>query len=165
MAQRRIYPKQGLDDLITDLDKLADETLNVVEAGVFKGAGVVADVYRKEIEAIPIDERGFVRPGEEMLHGITSQQKAGLLKNMGISPYRHSINTTTKKVGVDGYNNIKTKKFPNGQPNIVVARSICAGTSFRRKFNFAQKAKSGSRDKAVETMTETLKEEIAKRTK
>ena len=164
MATRKIYPKDGLDDLIKDLNKLAQETKEITDAGVYEGAGIVAEHYRKQIQAVPVDNRTFADKNE-MLKGITQAQKAGLLEAMGISPYRHSINTSQKKIGVDGYNNIKTKKFPNGQPNIVIARSICAGTSFREKFDFAGKAKRGSRTKALEKMKETVKKEIAKRTK
>lgn len=164
MAQRIIAPKADLDNLINDLERLSAESKMIVEAGVYDGAGVVADEYRRQIEAVPVDNWGYAR-NDEVLHGITDAQKAGLLEGMGIAPFKRSLNTSQTKIGISGYNNVQTKKYPNGQPNILIARSICAGTSFRQKFDFAGRAKRGSRQKALETMETTLKKEIAKRTK
>ena len=44
------------------------------------------------------------------------------------------------KFGFAGYNSLKSKKYPKGHPNVMIARAVEKGTSFRRKNPFINKA-------------------------
>ena len=54
------------------------------------------------------------------------------------------------KIGFDGYNEVQTKTFPNGQPNALIARSIESGSSTREKTPFLRPALAAARKQAIE---------------
>lgn len=56
------------------------------------------------------------------------------------------------KIGFDGYNSIRTKRWPKGQPNAMVARSVIRGTSFMAANNFMASAVRKARARALERM-------------
>ena len=68
-------------------------------------------------------------------------------------------------IGFDGYNGIRTKKYPGGQPNQLIARSVERGTSFRRAYPFIKKTVRSSKAAAQKKMLETYEEEVNKITK
>ena len=67
------------------------------------------------------------------------------------------INT---KIGFDGYNATKTKKYPNGQPNALIARSIESGTSKHQKTPFVRPAISKAKAKAEAAMAASVDKDI-----
>ena len=66
------------------------------------------------------------------------------------------------KIGFDGYNSVKTKRWPSGQPNAMVARSIESGTSWMTKQPFMRKAEQASKSQCEHVMSETVDIEIKK---
>ena len=67
------------------------------------------------------------------------------------------------KAGFAGYmEEGKSKKYPNGLPIPLLARSIESGSSVRQKHPFVRAAVKSSRDKAVEEMETTINVEIQK---
>ena len=66
------------------------------------------------------------------------------------------------KIGFDGYNGIKTKRWPNGQPNQMVARAIESGTTWMRKNRFVSKAVSKTKKQALAAMQRRAETEIKK---
>lgn len=87
------------------------------------------------------------------------------MDGLGISQMETSEGTVNVKISFDGYNAMKTKKYPKGQPNILIARAIESGTSFRQKYPFVRKAVNASRKKAQETMQKVIDDEASKITK
>lgn len=143
---------KGLEEWIANLEKVQDVPRETVGEIVTAGAGVVADTIRAQIEALPVKTPGQKSPG-----AITSVQKKGLLDGFGISPLKEKDdNTTDRRVGFNGYNGQKTSKYPNGQPNIIIARGICSGTSFRPKNDFFGRGVKTSKKDAEEAMKGTL---------
>lgn len=165
MSTRKIVAGDDLDTLIHDLGKLSDDSTLVCKRSLYEGAGEVYKAYRQNVEAIPVDERTYIYSSKDRKHGITSQQKADLVKAAGIAKMRSEINAVNTKIGVHGYNSVKTKKYPGGQPNILIARSVQAGTSYMQRYDFAGRARRQAKGPAVEKMKTALKREIAKRTK
>ena len=45
-----------------------------------------------------------------------------------------------RTVSFDGYNSVRTEKYPQGQPNVVIARAVNSGTTFRKRTRFVDKA-------------------------
>ena len=66
------------------------------------------------------------------------------------SGYRHV------KIGFDGYNDVKTRKYPKGQPNAMIARVTESGSSYREKTPFIRTAVQSSEKAAVEAAKEKI---------
>ena len=66
------------------------------------------------------------------------------------------------KIGFDGYNAMRTEKYPQGQPNQLVARGVESGTSWKQKHPFVRPAINASRKRAEAKMAEVLDKEIEK---
>lgn len=148
----------GFDEYIAKLEKLSRDNSQTFDDVVKAGAGVIADAVRSNLQALPVEQR-YATP-ENPLHGVTSVQKAGLDRGLGISPLRKGGNVYDRKVGFDGYNGQKTNKYPGGQPNSVIARSVCSGTSFRAKNDFVGRAVRSKRSEAENKMQKKFDEAI-----
>ena len=66
------------------------------------------------------------------------------------------------KLGFDGYNKVKTRKYPQGQPNAMIARAVESGSSVRKKNPFIRRAVNDTQKQAVEKGKQVADEEIAK---
>ena len=64
------------------------------------------------------------------------------------------------KLGFDGYNEVKTKKYPNGQPNAMIARSINSGSSYMRRQPFMDMTIRVSKDRAEAAIEKKFNEEL-----
>lgn len=144
----------GIDNYIDFLDNISNPVPGIKYA-VHKGAKIVTDEVRAEIEALPTYGRnGFDPEGRR----ISSVQKAGLLDGLGISKFQNDDGVVNVKVGFDGYNRTRTEKYPNGQPNAMIARSIVSGTSFRAKNDFIGRAVRKTKASAEKAMADALNE-------
>lgn len=137
----KIQVKLG-DEYLAKINKLSLVTRDqVCGRAVYAGAAVAADAVRDEIKSLPTDNR-FVKGGDK-LTGPGERQKQGLLDSLGVTPMsddgRGFLNV---KIGFDGYNKIKTKRWPKGQPNQMVARAVERGTSFMMQNPFMKRAVS-----------------------
>lgn len=141
---------KGLDEVVDHLDFYSKEAEKAAAAAVYDGASIVADEMRKGIENLPVQSE-FVSPGR-MRTGLQPEAKQGLLDSFGISPMSTKGGAVDVRVGFDGYNKIKTKQFPKGLPNQLIAREAESGNSFTPAFHFVRKAINRSRKRAVEAM-------------
>lgn len=162
MARRKITIKDGLDKLTRDIQRLYADGTDIIKSSVYDGAGVVADAYRESIRSIPIDNRYWVKDGDRKT-GLQISQVNGLLEGMGIARFEEKSGEIQTRVGVDGYNSNVTNRWPQGQPNAMIARSLVSGTSFLRAYDFVGRARRNARTKAENTMKRKLEEEIARR--
>lgn len=151
----------GIDNYIKQLNRLQAGTRDgVVGKTVYAGAAVVADAVKDAIRALPVGS-GRAAQGE-LVDTVTLPQKAGLLDGFGISRMRDDDGFVNVKLGFDGYNSVKTKKYPNGQPNALIARAVNSGTSFRKKTQFVDKAVNASKKAAEAAMDAACSREIEK---
>ena len=153
----------GLEEYLAQLQDLEENTEDIIKKGIYEGAAVVVSTIRNATASLPVDN-GHGTPGHK-LNGVTRIQKAGLLDGLGIAPMKEDGMGWNTKIGFDGYNNVKTRKYPGGQPNSLIARSIESGTSFRSPHPFvapaARKAKAAA-EKAMEVAIDTAIEAIVK---
>lgn len=148
----------GIDTYIKQLNKLQAATKDgVIRKTVYAGAAVVADAVRATIQALPEGKES-----EAIFGVITPAQKRGLLEGFGISRMRDDDGFVNVKLGFDGYNSVKTKKYPDGQPNALIARAVNSGTSFRKKTRFVDKAVNASKKTAEAAMDAACSREIEK---
>lgn len=151
----------GIDNYISQLNKLQQSTKDgVVGKTVYAGAAVVADSVRRAIQALPVGD-GRAQGGG-LVDTVTLPQKAGLLDGFGISRMKNDDGFVNVKLGFDGYNSTRTEKYPRGQPNALIARSVNSGTTFRKKTKFVDKAVSSARKSAETAMDAACSREIEK---
>lgn len=151
----------GIDNYISRLNKLQQSTKGgVVGKTVYAGAAVVADSVRRAIQALPVGD-GRAQ-GDGLVDTVTLPQKAGLLDGFGISRMKDDDGFVNVKLGFDGYNSTRTEKYPRGQPNALIARSVNSGTTFRKKTKFVDKAVNSARKSAETAMDAACSREIEK---
>lgn len=149
---------EGLDEYIKKLEQLGAQGREICEEAVKIGGGVIADAVRQEIEAIPIDNH--FGTSENPVNGLRQIQKDGLLDSLGIAPVEDDRGYINVKVGFDGYNKERTKKYPNGKPNKMIARSLESGTSFSKKIRFFNAAVNRSKQQATNKMAQYIEQKI-----
>lgn len=151
---------KGIDTYAKMLARLESGSEEIVKRAVYEGAAVVADAIKEGLKSIPVQE-GKGTP-ENKLHGITKKQKADLINGFGLAPIENSNGYIQTKAGFDGYGSVKTKAYPKGLPNVLLARSLESGTSFRKKIPVIRRAVTKSRKQAEKVMDETINKELEK---
>ena len=148
------FKTQGLDKYVAQLERLGKKTDTVIGEAVYEMAKVVADEVKANLIALPSvpDTEGLKAFASEPQQKIpiTKAQKWGLVHSFGIASLRNEGGFIHVKIGFDGYNEVKTKTFPNGQPNALIARSIESGSSTREKTPFLRPALAAARKQAIE---------------
>lgn len=139
---------KGISEYTKNILKLYDMSQESIGKAVYQGAKIVAEAITSEIHALPP-------------RTCSPKEKAGLLEGFGIAHMQIRNNFNNVKTGFDGYNSIVTQKFPKGQPNAMIARSICKGTSFRPKSDFVGRAVRKSESAAEEAMRAEFDKQLA----
>ena len=152
---------RGLEEYELRISRLGKETERIAGEAIYEGAGIVADAVKANIHALPV-VTGYGTSETPLPGGVTAVQKAGLIEGFGISKMQNDSGYLNVKVGFDGYNRTKTKKYPQGQPNQLVARGVESGTSWKQAHPFVKSAVSKSRKQAEKAMADKLDEEIEK---
>lgn len=151
---------EGVDKLVAQYEKLQSNTDEVIGKAIYNGAGVVMKACQAAVEGISTDNR--FGTSENPVSGPSTIQKLGLRYSLGIAKLRDDGGFKNVKIGFDGYNNVKTKRWPQGQPNMMVARAVESGTSWMQKQPFMRKAEQSSRSQCEKVMSETVDREIQK---
>ena len=154
----------GLNDYELMISRLSKGVGDIAGKAIYAGAGIVADAIKENIKALPI-VRGYGTEKDPLPGGVTAPQKAGLIDGLGISPMQSDAGYLNVKIGFDGYNATKTEKYPQGQPNQLVARGVESGTSWKQKKPFIRPAINASKSRAEAEMARILDQEIEKITK
>lgn len=139
----------GLDLYSEEITKLGDKLPKLIDAALYEGAKVVADQTQKEIEG---------------LTELPPEARQGLHTGLGVAHFWRDGGATVTKIGFEGYNTKRTKRWPNGQPNAMIARSLIRGTSWLQPNRFTARAAKKARQAAVEAMQRRLDEDIKKLT-
>ena len=150
---------KGVDELTKAISQLEQKAkVEVIGPALYEGAAIVADEVRAAIEALPTDT-GLGSPGHP-LAGPNPVQKEALLASFGVAPMRSDDGVYNVKAGFEGYNPIKTRRWPRGQPNAMVARSVERGTSFMVANKFFSSAIRRARKRAMDRMKLVVDEAI-----
>lgn len=144
----------GLDEYIEALRRAGENAEGMAKKALYEGAKIMADEIRQGVTSIRTDG---VPEAEKKRR---EKQKAGLLDSLGISEMRNDNGYINVKIGFVGYNDVKTPKYPNGQPNQMIARTFNSGNSFTRKQSFFDKAVRNAKDRAEREMQRRLEIEL-----
>lgn len=153
---------KGAEIYLNQLQKLGADTDSMCKIAVYEGAGVVADAVREEIKQIPDQNKPPTAAENGIYTGLYPDQKKGLEEGLGVTPITKEDGIWSARVGFDGYNSRKTKKYPQGQPNQMIAASTERGTVYRIKTPFIKKAVQKCRKQAEQAMSAALDSEIQK---
>ena len=144
----------GIDAYFEQLNKLGNKTTGLCKRALYDGAAVLADAVRSEVQALPVTDRN-TEPQQ-----VLSYERDGLLAGLGIAKMKDDGGVVSTRVDFDGYNRLKSKTYPNGHPNSMIARAINSGTSKRPKNPFMNRATRAARAKAEAAMAARMDADI-----
>lgn len=145
------WTMQGMSEYIAYLQRIGDVTEEAIGKGVYAMSSVVADAVRANLQALPtVTNAANIATYKKGVSRLSDVEKQGLLDGFGVSPMQDDNGYKNVKLGFDGYNSVKTKKYPNGQPNALIARVTESGSQFRKKTPFIRTAVNASRSKALQ---------------
>lgn len=150
----------GLEHYMAQLEALEKNSEGIAKQALYEGAKIAADEMRKGIDSIPVQEEWGSK--KVPARGIKAEQKKGLQEGFGISSMENDNGRIHVRLGFHGYNTFRTRRYPNGQPNAMIARSVESGTSFLQKTPFTVKAVRKSKRLAEARMKEVFEKEIEK---
>ena len=140
----------GLDKYRDQMEKILQDVPKLTNFALYDGAAVLADAVQTEI-------RGLTE--------LTPEARQGLHDGLGVARFWRENGQTVTKIGFEGYNSKRTKRWPNGQPNAMIARSLIRGTSWQRANRFTNRAARKARERCVEAMSKRFDAELKKLTK
>lgn len=144
----------GIDEYMKQLETLGKSSQGLCKRALYDGAAVLADTIRNEIEALPTTDVN------EDPQGILEYEKDGMLEGLGVARMKEDDGRISTRVDFDGYNRLRSKSYPNGHPNSMVARAINSGTSKRKKNPFMARAVKKAREKAQQAMAARMDADI-----
>lgn len=148
---------KGLDEYLAQLGNLEHMTPTIVGRSVYEGAKIVADQIHANIAALPTG-----RKSDRIPRNPTAVEKAGMLAGLGVARHQWDGSFYNVKIGMNGYNNDKTKMYPNGKPNSMIARSIESGSSVMIRNAFIARAIRSSKAAAEDAMRNECDKQISK---
>lgn len=148
---------KGLEDTLKELERLNKNTPTMLEDTVNAGVQIATNEMRKQINMLKTSEE---KPKKGQKRYPTKKEVDGLKESLGFTPVRWNDTLLDANAGFDGYNNQKTKRYPNGHANQMIANSINAGTSFMQAQPFIRKAANAAKTTAIAEMQKKLNEEI-----
>lgn len=152
---------KGLDSYISYLQKIDSVTDEAIGEAVYEMAKVVADSVRSGIQALPtVSNQANIATYKKGYSRLSDEEKQGLLDGFGVSPMQDDGGYINVKLGFDGYNSVKTKKYPKGQPNALIARVTESGSSYREKTPFIRPAVKAARKPAEKAGQAKIDEKI-----
>lgn len=148
--------------IVKRLKKLGENTEPILKKAVYIGAGITAKAIRKRLDALPTEEFRHLKKGE-MFDGVPNEQKKDITEGYGITRITMSKRGYVyAKIGFTGYGKFKTKAYPKGVPNALIARSIESGSSVRKKHPFVKPAVNATKAAALKAMEKVVEDEIKK---
>lgn len=149
----------GIEEFISLCTLTEKQADRIFGKSIHSGARVMADAIKRETQNLMVDDRSGIGGRRT---GPTQRQKNGLIKSLGIAGIRKNPNSylTNVKIGWDGYNDIVTDKYPKGQPNAMIARSVNVGTSFMSPQAFVDRAVTSARSATLAAMSDECDRQI-----
>ena len=149
----------GLEDFSRALESLGNAKTGVLKYALYEGVKVVREEVEKRIASLPVDKSRFLRDGDKY-NVITRTDLEDLKRSLGVAKMQEAAGGVRTSISFDGYGSVKTSKYPNGRPMIMIARSIESGSSVRTKIPFVRQAVNASRPRAVAAMEEATHKKI-----
>lgn len=152
---------EGFEDYIEQLITTDKQLDRICGRSLHPGAKIIANVCKEKLQNLRTDDTLF-RWNGGFRHGPTTRQKKFLIESMGIAKIRHIGNSYDVKLGFDGYNDIVSERWPAGQPNAMIARSVNSGTSFMEAQPFMNQSITESEAAVIKAIEKQFEYELEK---
>lgn len=157
------WTTRGFDQYAAYLQRIGKNTPEIIGAGVYAMADVVANQVRENINQLPaVKNEANIATYRKGYSKLSEPEKEGLLEGFGISKLQNDDGFINVKLGFDGYNSVKTKKYPKGQPNALIAQITDSGSSYREKTPFVDDAVKKSKKAALQKGRAAIDEKTSK---
>lgn len=158
------FAVQGTDEYAIKLSKLAEKSQTVAKKAIYKAAGIVTDAVRANLNGIATVDNSYniIAYNTGKKARMSDVQKQGLLDGLGITGMQSDNGYWNIKIGFDGYNGVITQQYPQGQPNVLIARVFENGGSTAEATPFIKPAVSKTRKQALSAMQQVIDEETEK---
>jgi hypothetical protein len=140
----------GIEQYEKQLEQIGRQAPRILGRALYDGAGILADAVQEEIKG---------------LDRLDPKQREGLSKGLGIASFWEENGNLQTKIGFEGYNRWKTKRWPRGQPNAMIARATIRGTSWMMPNRFTDRAARKARERCIKAMQTRMDRELADLTK
>lgn len=159
------FAVKGTDEYALKLQQLGKSMNSVAGKAIYSAADIVADKLKDNLEAIPaVDNKyNIFAHKKKRKSRISEAQKRGLIESFGVAKMdKDSNGYLNVKLGFDGYNSVRTRTYPKGQPNQLIARVLENGSSFMDAQPFVRPAVNETRKRAQVAMQDVIDEECKK---
>lgn len=155
---------EGLEEYLRLLDLNEKQLERICGRSIYPGAGLAWKECRNRIQNLRTDDHlfSFAAQYGRKRHGPTTRQKKGLYDSIGIAKLRHVGGTVDVKLGFDGYNDIVSTRWPKGQPNAMIARTVNGGMSFMEAQPFMDQTVDAIRHTAENKIEQQFYKELQK---
>lgn len=155
---------KGTEEYALKLAKMGKESRQIAEKAIYAGADIVANQLKSNLSGIQTvteaeNVKAYRTKGKS---GISKRQKDGLIKSFGIAKLQNDDGYYNVKLGFDGYNKVKTRKYPKGQPNQLIARVMESGSTYMDKNPVIRMAVNQKRKASIVEMQRVIDEESKK---
>lgn len=147
----------GIDDYFKRLDKLGKHSTGLCKRALYDGAAEIANAVREEVNALPTSDRDAKKGDPQP---ILEYEKQGLQEGLGVAKMKDDNGFIHTRIDFDGYNRLKSKKYPQGHPNSMIAMAINSGTSKRKKNPFMSRAVAKAKANANAAMAARMDADI-----
>ena len=154
----------GAEEYALKLSRLGSASEGIAKKAVYQAADVVADAVKANLQAMPVVDNNYniMAYAQHKKARMSEAQRDGLVESFGISRMQNDGGYINVKLGFDGYNSIRTQKYPQGQPNVLIARIYENGGSTAEKQPFIKPALNKTRKAAQQKMADVIDEEMSK---
>ena len=149
----------GFDDLIKELNDIADHSDEICSKALYKGAGLMADRLKASIDGLSTEDQRKKRS-----RNLLPYEKEALQKGLSIFKFKHdkSRDYVQTSITFTGRVDHHTERYPEGLPVIVLARSINSGTTFRRANRYFPTTVRKNAQAVEKEMADTTERELKK---
>ena len=152
---------EGMEEYLRLLDLNYKQLERMCGRSLYPGAKVIANDCKKRLQNLRTDDTYAAYHGG-FKRGLTRRQKTGLIESLGIAKIRRKGGGFDVKLGFDGYNDVVTDRWPKGQPNMMIARSVNKGTSFMEAQPFMDQCIEAKRAEVEEAIEQQFYKELGK---
>ena len=148
-----------------NLQILSEDAEKVMKFSLYEGAKIAADELRVSVDNLGrVSDAAAIQAWMTLTPSIISvSQKNGLRAGLGISKMKVGPHLKIRlKVGFSGYNEVITRRWPQGQPNVMIAASCEHGSSAMLAQPFIRPAYERCAGRIKNEMEKTAKKEISK---
>ena len=144
--------KSGLEELERRLQQIGEGADRLASAGLFDGAGIMADEIKKGAASIKTAPFHYAREGTR----LPSPEEKAIVEaaSAGIAKFDKGADSVDTSVGYRnaGYAMLGNKEKPIPQ----IVNAINSGTSFMQKQPFVRKAAKNGQNKAIQAMKDKI---------